>query len=84
VVRHEQEVNFVCLCCCVVLLVACGPKVPPDRRFARDVAASVNDADERCSESGADDATLQRCAKLRNDLKPLLIEADRDHDAGAP
>ena len=76
--------NFVCLCSCLMLVAACGPKIPPDRRFARDVAASVNEADERCAESGADDATLQRCAKLRNDLKPLLIEADRDHDAGAP
>jgi len=64
------------------LVLACGPKLPADRRYARDVAEAVRDGDERCAASGEADAVIERCAKLRGDLKPILLAADAD--AGAP
>lgn len=64
------------------LVAACGPKLPADRRYARDVAVAVDEGDERCAASREPDDVIERCKRLRASLKPILLEADRD--AGAP
>ena len=64
------------------LVAACGPKLPADRRYARDVAVAVDEGDERCAASREPDDVIERCKRLRASVKPILLEADRD--AGAP
>jgi len=65
-----------------LLAAGCGPKLPADRRYARDVAVAVDEGDERCAASRESDDVIERCKRLRASLKPILLEADRD--AGAP
>lgn len=73
-----------CAALAASLVLACGPKLPADVHFAREVAETVRDEDERCAKSGEADETIARCFALRQKLKPILLEADRPLDGGTP
>ena len=65
-----------------LLAASCGPTVAADRQYARDLAVAIDDGDERCAKSGEPDDVLRRCRALRNQLKPIVVDADRDADGG--